>query len=607
MPRRAGRRLLLAAAALLVLAAAGCAPRGAGRDAGAAGAAEAERRHAAVLEAYRQGEIEEARALSVQLLEAHPDFHAAPRLRLRLAESYMDEARWDLALHHLGRLLEDYPRSPEAWPALLLRARVMAETGRRLDAATGLDRALGSWPENARRERATEYLDSLLDRGLSSAELAEFLRRRPRSERAARARLALAERHLRENRPEEARSLLESLSADRSLGSLQQRAAEMLARLVRPETADVSLPVAAASPVHEGLVGVLAPLTGRFAVYGEAFVDGARLALSHFNADRLTHFEMIAADTGGEPVQAALGARRLVMREGAGVLLGGVLSNPTVAAAVEANARGVPLLSPAATAENIHEVGDWIFQNKISSEAQVLALARLAIYELFASRFAVLYPKQGDGRELARFFNDVVYELGGEVVASIPYEVGMTDFSDPLEAVREAQPEVLFLPGEVEQLVLIIPQLEYHDIYAQLLGNEAWNSRRLARQAGRRVEGAIFPSDVLLKRDRALYREFLRLYERRYTSTVNPVAARAFLGMTTLLEILGDGAREREDIRAQLSLRLMDTGDEAARREALALQVTLMTMREGEIRPYGRADFFAPGGDEPFVDAPWGE
>ncbi|MBN2171908.1 MAG: tetratricopeptide repeat protein, partial [Candidatus Krumholzibacteriota bacterium] len=151
MARRTVRRLLLAAAVLLALVAAGCAPRGVGRDDGAASEAEAERQHAAVLEAYRQGDVEEARALSVQLLEANPDFHAAPRLRRRLAESYMDEARWDLALHHLGRLLEDYPKSPEAWPALLLRAQVLAETGRRLEAATGLDRALDSWPEGAQR------------------------------------------------------------------------------------------------------------------------------------------------------------------------------------------------------------------------------------------------------------------------------------------------------------------------------------------------------------------------------------------------------------------------------------------------------------------------
>ncbi len=600
--RHAGILPVLLLTALLALA---CSPKGAGRlpAAGAEREAATESLHAAILDAYRQGDVEQARSLSVQLLEAAPAFHSAPQLRRRLAESYMEEARWDLALHHIGRLLEDYPDSEARWAGLLLRAQALAHSGRRLEGATGLDRALASWPGNRSRDRALTFLAGLVDRGLGAGELEEFRRRRPHSPMAARAGLALAERHLRENRPDEARPLLESAAADAGLGALRDHARDLLSRLGLP---DGTLVEQQAVPAREGLIGVLAPLSGRFGVYGEAFLDGARLALARFNSERMTSFELLAGDTEGEPVSAALAARRLIVQEGASALLGGVLSNPTVAAAVEANARGVPLLSPSATSENIHELGDWIFQNSITSEAQVLALARLAILELLSSRFAVLYPNQGNGQALARTFGEVIYELGGELVASISYEVGMTDFSDPLGKIREAQPEVLFLPGEAEQLVLIVPQLAYHDIYAQLLGNEAWNSRRLARLGGERIEGAIFPSDVLLKRDRELFREFLRLYERRYTSSVNPIAARSFLGMSTLLEIMTDGALGRAQIREQLALRLSDLGDEAARREILAEQVTLMTVRDGEIRPYGSSEFFDPtGAIDPFVDDPW--
>jgi branched-chain amino acid transport system substrate-binding protein len=278
-----------------------------------------------------------------------------------------------------------------------------------------------------------------------------------------------------------------------------------------------------------------------------------------------------------------------------------------VAAAVEANARGVPLLSPAATAEDIHAIGEWVFQNRISSEAQAVALARVAIAELLGARLAVLYPKQGGGEQLARLFEETIDALGGEIVASVAYEVGATDFGDVLDELRIAQPELLFVPGEVEPLVLLVPQLAYHGIDAQLLGNDAWNSRRLARQGGAGLEGAVFPSDLLLRRDRELYADFQRLYEARFESGVSPVAARGFLGAMLLLEILGEGNAAPAAIRDALAERTATRGDERSRREALAAQVTLMTMRGGEIEAYAPGSRWRPAASSPsvgFIDEP---
>ncbi|MBC8368131.1 ABC transporter substrate-binding protein [bacterium] len=550
---------------------------------------EADLRFAEVEESFRQGTKAEARVLAVAFLDAYANHAGAPALRLRLAQGYFDDSRTDLALHHLGKLDEDHPRSAAWKKGQLLRARALASREQGLEAASLLDQRLAEDGLGSESDSARSQLQALLDGGLAEDELREFLRRRSNSPESSRARLALARRLIAAQSREEAEPLLEAIMSDPRAGLLRNQARDLLSGM-GAELPDFSeLP--AAEP-RADLVGVLVPLSGRFSVYGEAFLEGARMALSRYNALELSNLEMVVADTKGEPVSAALAARELIRGRGVGSLLGEVLTNPTVAAAVEANARQVPMLSPSATAENIHEVGDWIFQNSITSEAQVLALARHAFYEGLAARFAVLYPRQGKGQDLARYFGEIVQELGGEMVASVAYEVGMTDFTGPLEQIRDAQPEVLFLPGESDQLLLIVPQLHYHDIYGQILGNEAWNSRRLARLGGPRVEGAIFPSDLLLSRDRPLYQEFSQLYAQRTGQEANPIAARSFLGMTTILEILNDGARSRSEIREQLALRLDDRGESEQRREALAGQVTFMTIRSGEIRSFGGEDFF---------------
>jgi len=549
---------------------------------------EAQSRLDATLEAFRQGESARARVLAVAFLDEYPAHAGSAGLRLRLAQDYHQDARDDLALHHLGRLDEDYPGG-EAWRVgQLLRARLLFERGEVADAAVLLDRRLAESSMAEESAEARSRLTELIEQGMDEGELRNFLKLRPRSPEISRVNFSLARRLVIKRRPGEAEPLLEAVLADPRAGPLRDRARDLLARLgselpVLEEWSDV--------PERPNLVGVIVPLSGRFSVYGEAFLEGASMALARHNDVELSDLEMAVADTRGEPVEAALAARDLISRQGVGSLLGEVLTNPTVAAAVEANARRVPLLSPSATAENIHEVGDWIFQNSITTEAQVLALARFAVFESLAARFAVLYPRQGKGLDLAQSFGEIIRELGGEMVASVAYDAGMTDFTEPLEVIRDAQPEVLFLPGEADQLLLIVPQLAYHDIYGQILGNEAWNSRRLARQGGARVEGAVFPSDLLLSRDRPLYTEFVQLYRQRTGREVNPIAARSFLGMTTLLEILEDGAASREEIREQLALRLGDRGGDE-RLLSLAEQVTFMTILDGEIRSLGSEEFF---------------
>lgn len=542
-----------------------------------------------VEEAFRQGDGANARVLAVAFLDEYPRHKACPNLRLRLARGYHEESRPDLALHHLGKLDEDYPRSGAWREGQILRAQVLAGRGQGLDAASLLDQRLSKNVLGDSTEYARTELRQLIDRALREDELREFIRRRSASTEISRARLALARRLLAAQRRDEAEPLLQAVLADPRAGSLRSRAQDYLAGL-GSETLEFFEIQEAQTRIE--LVGVLVPLSGRFSVYGDAFLEGARMALARFNTLQLTNIEMAVSDTHGEPVGAALAARELIVERGVGSLLGEVLTNPTVAAAVESNARRVPLLSPSATAENIHEIGDWVFQNSITTEAQVLALAHHAVFEGLSARFAVLYPRQGKGLDLAGYFSEIVEELGGEMVASVAYDEGMTDFTTPLEQIRDAQPEVLFLPGESDQLLLIVPQLDYHDIHGQILGNEAWNSRRLARLGGPRVAGAIFPSDLLLSRDRPLYQEFSQLFEQRFGREVNPIAARSFLGMTTLLEILEDGAASREEIREQLALRLADRGDDEERRAALAKEVTLMTIRDGEIRVLGGEDFF---------------
>src|SRR5262245_46657878 len=100
-------------------------------------------------------------------------------------------------------------------------------------------------------------------------------------------------------------------------------------------------------------LGVLVPLSGRYASYGRAYLDGAQHAADEWNARGTRHVDVVAADAKTEPLAALAATRRLVDDEHVDAILGSVLTLPTVVAAMEANCHGVPLVSNVATEDDL--------------------------------------------------------------------------------------------------------------------------------------------------------------------------------------------------------------------------------------------------------------
>ena len=243
-------------------------------------------------------------------------------------------------------------------------------------------------------------------------------------------------------------------------------------------------------------IGVLCPLEGRYATLGEAFLRGSSIALKEARSKGITNVELVVGDTRGAPLTCRAVAERLIAEEHVGALLGEVLSSSTIAAAQVAELSRVVLLSPVATEEGIDEIGSWVFQTAFGAEVETAALARMACGRLGLRRIAYLSSEDPASRREAARFSDEVERLGGRLVAAEFYPAGNTDFAEIVGRLASAAPEALFIGSEIEDLILILPQLSFHEFGVQLLGTSAWDSRRLIRMAGKDLEGAIFPADI---------------------------------------------------------------------------------------------------------------
>lgn len=302
-------------------------------------------------------------------------------------------------------------------------------------------------------------------------------------------------------------------------------------------------------------IGLLCPLSGRFSPLGEAFIRGASLALKEARRRGQTNIEVVVGDTRGNPLVARSAAESLIERENVAAITGAILSSPTIAAAQVAEFRQTVLLSTVASEEAIRSIGDWVFQTTTNTDAEVIAVARVACRELGHRRIAFFSGDDIRSRRAERLFREEVERSSGSICISEFYDEGSTDFHRSIEGIRNADPEALFIASDMEDLILILPQFSFYEFGVQLLGSSAWNSERLLLMVGRDMEGAIFPAAV----GGAAEREFFiaaATAENESVGEINDFVLGGYQGVRVLIESLvrsgGGGDVLRQDIKSTI-------------------------------------------------------
>lgn len=338
-------------------------------------------------------------------------------------------------------------------------------------------------------------------------------------------------------------------------------------------------------PVNVNRVGVLAPLTGRYAVLGNAFVDACLMALDQANNETGRQFELLVEDTAGNPVNSALVTRRLSGEEGCMALFGALMSDPTATAAVVADQYGVPLVSPTATNDRVWQLGERIFQTNLTGFYEVRLLAQLATTVLLKERFAIIFPDDPEGRRNAEVFTAEIEAFGGEVVASATFPPQGTDFRDAILQVKEHRPEVVFCPASVDQMVLLGPQLDFYHMGALPLGLSNWNSQKLKERAATQLERALFPSDQALIPPEWTAEFEMRWDGSNYPREASALALRAYQSLRMLLDTMASsGAANRAQLAEALTRRLANRDFEAEGPDSFASVVR--TFRSQQVVPF---------------------
>lgn len=197
-------------------------------------------------------------------------------------------------------------------------------------------------------------------------------------------------------------------------------------------------------------VGALMPLTGGLQAYGEACLNGVRMAADEINAAGGVlggEVQLSVADTQTRAQPAIDAAKRLTSVEGVSGIVGALSSGNTIPVAqTVASVDQVPMISPASTAPTITtlEDDDFLFRTIPSDALQGVALAQVVAGQGLG-KVAILYVNNDYGDGLAASFTESFTAGGGEVTASEAFEPNKASYRGELQGVARGGPEALLL------------------------------------------------------------------------------------------------------------------------------------------------------------------
>lgn len=303
-------------------------------------------------------------------------------------------------------------------------------------------------------------------------------------------------------------------------------------------------------------IGVITPLSGEGATYGNATKRGVDLAVDEINQKGGIDGKKIVIVYEDDQIKAEVGTKaiqKLISIDKVPVILGAFGSSVSLAIAPIAEKSKVVLFSASSTADALKDAGDYFFRNVPPNSMQGKSAADFAIDKLGAKNAAILYMNNDYGVSLTKSFEEVFVQKGGNILIKENYNPDDKDFRTQLSKIKEKSPEVIFYPGHYKESAQILKQAKELGIKAKFIGGDGSYSPELIGIAGNSSEGSYYTlmamgygiSDKEIK-------EFSEKFKTKYGEEPDVYSAYAFDAIKIIVKAIQEGGYISEGIKNEL-------------------------------------------------------
>lgn len=264
-------------------------------------------------------------------------------------------------------------------------------------------------------------------------------------------------------------------------------------------------------------IGVVLPLTGSAAVWGQNAKMGLEIALEEVNSAggvKGKLIKLIFEDSQSDPTKAVSSLQKLISTDKVQVVIGDIASSSVLAMAPIAEKSKVVLISPGASNPDISKAGEYIFRNWQSDALEGEVDAKFAYERMGYRKMSVLYVNNAYGTGLKTVFEQSFKMMGGKILTSEPFEQGDTDMKSQLNKIAAQKSDAIYMPGYPPEMAIALKQSKELGIRTQYLSVQAFDDPKILQTAKESANGVIFsvprppdPSNPIVNNFKSKYKQ----------------------------------------------------------------------------------------------------
>jgi ABC-type branched-subunit amino acid transport system substrate-binding protein len=325
-------------------------------------------------------------------------------------------------------------------------------------------------------------------------------------------------------------------------------------------------------------IGFLGPLENNYeAVYGQAMLHGAQLALEEANAGG--GYRPAGASSGKPYVlkihndSAQWGASsteavKMLFNEHVVAVLGSVDGASTHIMLRVSLKLEFPIMDTGTTDPTVTETRiPWLMHTFPDDRQQGYTLADYVFKKMKLRRVGVLRTQSRYARIGVEKFFDEAKRMGRVPPLEVKYERGDQDFSTQLRMLQNARIEGLVIWGEAPDAARILKQMRAMGMKQPLFGSGRMAYPALLELAGSAAEGVVTTAPLDPSRTDPQWQEFRKKYQAKFQEEPDAYAAYAYDGMNILIGAIEKKGLNRGAIMDGLREYYGKSYDGAAERE----------------------------------------
>ncbi len=309
------------------------------------------------------------------------------------------------------------------------------------------------------------------------------------------------------------------------------------------------------------VIGTIGPLTGDYAIYGNAVACGIQIAVDEINAKGGIQFNFLPAQDDVGDGETSVNAYNKLMDDGMQILLGTVTSGACAAVAAETYADRVFTLTPSASATDVTAGKDNVFQVCFSDPNQGAGSAVYIANNMPDAKIAIIY--QNDSSYSQGIRDTFVAEANNQGL-SIVYEGTFTedtqtDFSVQVAAAQSAGADLIFLPIYYTPASVILNQAHQMGYAPTFFGVDGMDGILTMKGFDTSLaEGVMLLTPFSADAQDDLTQNFVKTYQERHGEIPNQFAADGYDAVYILYQALQAAGCTPDMSAEELCAKLME-------------------------------------------------